>query len=241
MGVAIYSEIAKAIRTGSIPAGELLPTEAELCEAFDASRSVVREALILLEEDGLVRTRRGVGRFASEPAPPTGLERLRPPEVLLAGEGGAVTVTRRRSEEEATTDFTETWLGRADNVTFWESLLEQDGAPFCIAQEWSRPKVELEQQQPALAAAIAAGGAGESMLSVIDRVFGGRLGPATCAVQVSNAGSPRGRLLGLNARAPVLVLTQEVALDGSPLYLAKFIARPDAVHLSISQTSRKGR
>jgi DNA-binding transcriptional MocR family regulator len=35
------------------------------------SRTVVREALMLLEEGGLIRARRGVGRFVADTLPPS--------------------------------------------------------------------------------------------------------------------------------------------------------------------------
>lgn len=44
-----------------------LPSEAELCEGFGVSRTVIRQALQELESDGLVRRRKGVGSFVAEP------------------------------------------------------------------------------------------------------------------------------------------------------------------------------
>lgn len=43
--------------------GDQLPTEAEVGALFGVSRSTVREALQLLERDGLIRTEHGRGRF----------------------------------------------------------------------------------------------------------------------------------------------------------------------------------
>jgi GntR family transcriptional regulator len=48
--------------------GDRLPSEAELTEAFDISRPMLREALRLLEQEGLVRTEHGRGRFLSAAA-----------------------------------------------------------------------------------------------------------------------------------------------------------------------------
>ena len=49
--VAAYSRIAEAIRTKLLQPGSLLPTETELGVMMDVSRTVIREALMLLEED----------------------------------------------------------------------------------------------------------------------------------------------------------------------------------------------
>src|SRR6266511_3332480 len=56
-------ELRQAIVGGTFRPGSQLPTEAELCEMLGVSRTVVREALRILEDDGLVARRHGVGTF----------------------------------------------------------------------------------------------------------------------------------------------------------------------------------
>jgi GntR family transcriptional regulator len=56
-------ELRQAITGGTFRPGSQLPTEAELCEMLGVSRTVVREALRMLEDDGLVARRHGVGTF----------------------------------------------------------------------------------------------------------------------------------------------------------------------------------
>src|SRR6266498_4166921 len=58
-----HQELRKAILGGTFRPGSQLPTEAELCEMLGVSRTVVREALRVLEDDGLVARRHGVGTF----------------------------------------------------------------------------------------------------------------------------------------------------------------------------------
>lgn len=57
--------IASALRTQidgrEILPGDMLPSEGALCESFDVSRSVVRQALATLEREGLVKKSRGRG------------------------------------------------------------------------------------------------------------------------------------------------------------------------------------
>lgn len=56
----------------------MLPSEADLCQRFDVSRSTIREALSRLEQRGVVTRRHGVGTFINQQRPllETGLERL---------------------------------------------------------------------------------------------------------------------------------------------------------------------
>ena len=62
----IASHIGKEIAVGRITAGEKLPTEHILAKTFGVSRSVVREAIAQLRNEGLVETRQGVGAFVME-------------------------------------------------------------------------------------------------------------------------------------------------------------------------------
>lgn len=59
-------ELRQAIDRGTFRPGAQLPTEAELCHMLGVSRTVVREALRALEEDGLVSRRHGVGTFVRD-------------------------------------------------------------------------------------------------------------------------------------------------------------------------------
>jgi DNA-binding GntR family transcriptional regulator len=59
-------ELRQAIAKGTFRPGTQLPTEAELCQMLGVSRTVVREALRVLEEDGLVARRHGVGTFVRD-------------------------------------------------------------------------------------------------------------------------------------------------------------------------------
>jgi GntR family transcriptional regulator len=59
-------ELLQAIMTGMYAPGSQLPTEAELGELLGVSRTVVREALRALEDDGLIDRRHGVGTFVRE-------------------------------------------------------------------------------------------------------------------------------------------------------------------------------
>ena len=59
LSIQIAQAIRDAIVSGALPVDERLPSEAELTEQFDVSRSTVREALKRLGAQALIRTQRG--------------------------------------------------------------------------------------------------------------------------------------------------------------------------------------
>ncbi|MGE5541929.1 MAG: GntR family transcriptional regulator, partial [Bacillota bacterium] len=63
----LYLEAAEHIRQrivrGVYGRGERLPSETELSAELSVSRSTLREALRLLEDEGLIMSRRGAGSF----------------------------------------------------------------------------------------------------------------------------------------------------------------------------------
>ncbi|MEO3858471.1 GntR family transcriptional regulator [Acrocarpospora sp. B8E8] len=238
--VAVYSEVAGAIRGGVLGPGQLLPSEPELSSAFAVSRSVMREALILLEEDGLIRNQRGIGRFVVDVLPAIGLEQLQPIERMLAAPGPAYSVRRRKANLETSTDFTQRGLHVPDDavILMWESLIVDDGVPLALAQEWVQGEDRLAASHPGLKVELEERHADPvSMLAVLSDRFGAALGPGSCEVSVSTAGSERAHALEVASASPVLVLTQRVLLDGSPIYVAKHLIAPEAGHLTVVQTS----
>lgn len=60
--------IQEAIRLGKFPAGSQLPPEMELLQMMGISRTTLREALRILEEQRLIRKSRGRGTFVMERA-----------------------------------------------------------------------------------------------------------------------------------------------------------------------------
>jgi DNA-binding FadR family transcriptional regulator len=58
---ALAGELVQRIVRGQYPPGTAIPSEPALCETYAVSRTVVREAVKVLQEKGLVQVRRGSG------------------------------------------------------------------------------------------------------------------------------------------------------------------------------------
>lgn len=65
---AVIEHITSQIKDQALLAGEKLPTESEIMQIYDVSRTVVREAISHLKAAGLVETRHGIGTFVLPPS-----------------------------------------------------------------------------------------------------------------------------------------------------------------------------
>ena len=65
----VRHRIASLIEEGSFPPGDRLPVEPVLAEQLGVSRGTLREALRLLQEDGYIERRVGVGTFVRKSRP----------------------------------------------------------------------------------------------------------------------------------------------------------------------------
>src|SRR5688572_948650 len=68
LAAAVTVEVVERIVRGLHPSGSPLPPEPVLCATFSVSRTVVREAVKILQEKGLVQVRQGSGTTVTVPA-----------------------------------------------------------------------------------------------------------------------------------------------------------------------------
>jgi DNA-binding FadR family transcriptional regulator len=110
LGDRLYGQILEQIVSGTLRPGDKLPSENQLCGLFNVSRPVVRQALVRLQADGLVITRKGLGTVVQN-APPEGLTRFSQPSdvahmlrclelrLALEGQAAAWAATRHTAAE----------------------------------------------------------------------------------------------------------------------------------------------
>lgn len=143
----VYSKLRAQIDSGEYPPGSMLPTEHALLEAFNASRAPIRQALGLLENEGLIKRCPGKGTFVTEP-----------PEGLLlwfnfspfrksfskdwdAIRSKAVTVDMRRPPEEVR-DFL--LLGGKEKAIYLERIRYVGDRPVIFHQHYIQPFLDFK-------------------------------------------------------------------------------------------------
>src|SRR5688500_3121142 len=101
---AVAAELVDRIVRGVHAPGTPLPPEPALCETFSVSRTVVREAVKMLQEKGLVHVRQGSGTTVTPPMSWNMLDELVLKATIAQDEGldilDDVVVTRRLLESD---------------------------------------------------------------------------------------------------------------------------------------------
>jgi GntR family transcriptional regulator len=241
--VEVYDRIASAIRAGSLPPESLLPAESELGEAMQVSRTVVREALLLLEEDGLLRSRRGIGRVVSAARPAAGFERLRPIEQILSDRFRDLSVSRTEvtlQRESASFIAEGLRIPSASASLFIESVLSSDGDPIALVQEHLPAGEDLRSFGTHVQRLVENIDPERTCLGSLATELGPTLGAGRSELTAGTPGAARAKLLNIRPTSPVLIVTQTVHLGPRPLYLSKVILRPEAGPLEISHSAGRG-
>ena len=126
-----YQEVGAMIRDLIIKTpynpGERLPPEREIAEMLDVTRTVVREALIMLEIKGLVEVRRGAGIYVLDSS---GSHNTDSPDANVCNDAGPFELLQARQLLESNiAEFAALQATREDIVKMRQALqLEEPGS-----------------------------------------------------------------------------------------------------------------
>ena len=232
MAEQVRDAVSDYIREHGLKAGDRIPTEAELCAAFGVSRPSVREALRLLEQEGLVITEHGRGRFVTAVA---SLNIARPITVFesistMLAALGYVPETRVLSVRTilASTDpQAEAALGLLPGAEILVlERLRQDEEQVLV---YSIDVVPLVLLGATPAAGVLAGSVNEFLARVGQR-------PVMSRANVAAAFLPDGVLTGPESREPWL-LVSEICLSetGTPVLYARDYHRGSLISFNFSR------
>jgi GntR family phosphonate transport system transcriptional regulator len=141
-GVALWRQVAdgieRGIADGRFAAGERLPGETEIAEAYRVNRHTVRRALATLAERGLVRAERGSGTYVEAPRLAYPLRsRTRFSEIVGADGREPDGQLINASEEPASRELARLLrLKTGALLTRIEALRLADRTPICVGTIW---------------------------------------------------------------------------------------------------------
>ena len=136
----IAENLQDRIERGEFSGNRLLPSEADLCARYDASRVTVRKALETLRTAGLIDARQGFGWFVASDPFRQSLGRLGTIEAQLAESGIEATREVLDFGFVKASAYARDVLG-ADTVLRVRRLNRADGEPFAIVTVWVPEKL----------------------------------------------------------------------------------------------------
>ena len=235
----IYRQIAEAVgallASGVLPPGYVLPPERVLCAQFGISRMTLRQAMSLLDREGLVNSRRGVGtvvthsRLRKQQA-----EALSFSEEIRArgGRPGSRLISLELAiPTPSVRDFFE--LHEQQKVYEVQRVRLKDGEP--LALEFARLP---ERLCPGLERFD---WARSSLYETLERSYGIRIETWDEEISAEIPNSEQRKLLCLPARTAVLVVNRKAYMeDGRPVELTRSFYRGDR-YSAISHSVRKSK
>jgi GntR family transcriptional regulator len=203
----------RAMAEGRVTVGEQLPSEAQLCEDYGVSRTVVRQALAELANEGVIVRHKGKGSFV---APPKVDEHLAQSLTGLAEEVSArgrrltndVLAFERASPPAHIAEVLE--LAPGQDVIHLERLRSIDGERWNVTSTYlpldlCAPLLEYDMRERSLYATL------EDELGLV-------LDHGRRTIEAAVAGEEHARLLGIPPGSPVLLLRSIAYLaDGRPI------------------------
>jgi GntR family transcriptional regulator len=213
----------QAVTSGALDVGAQLPTEAWLCERYEVSRTVVRQALSDLEREGLVSRMKGKGTFVSGPKLSEHLiQSLTSLHEDLAARGERLETRVLRLEVQPVSPHVAELLRlpESERIILLERLRLLHGEPLVVTTahmpySLCAPILGLDMSQ-------------RSLFETYERELGFRLHRGTRAVEARVAGSETAHQLGIQEGSPVLVFSGVTFIeDGRPIEYFVGIHRGD--------------
>ncbi len=232
----LRDRIWQAVQAGDYRAGEKLPSEGELAAQFGVSRTTVREALKVLEEERVILCRHGVGRFlASDPSDVLTEEITRLKSVTeLVRSLGIVPTTRVLSMHEEVADATvckRLELEPQSTVVVLERVRGARREPLIYSIDIFPRRLVVGE----LRAKDMAG----SLITIMEEQWGLRLAYSKAVITAALLDRERSEAVG--APPDVLwVMLEQVAYDpqGRPILYSKDYHRADKIQFRVLRRRR---
>lgn len=217
----IYQHYVKIIESGELSDGQRLPTEEELCQLFDASRTTVRNALKELAYRGYIVKKHSRGSFVRSGGASMSLDSLQGFTDEMARRGLRSGSKLLRAEMESADILVSTRLNIAElsKVFVIERLRTVEDKPMAIEKAYL-PFFRC----PDLLRHDLTG----SLYRILEREYSLRPQQANQALEAALAESEEAKLLGISPKSPVLRIDRTTYLaDTTPFEYCSSVYRGD--------------
>lgn len=228
--VPLYAQLAELLRgriaRGGWAEGERLPSLDALTREFAVARVTVRQAIAMLEQDGVLAARQGRGTFVT--ALPAGGRRLAVQTTLrdfVSMVHGLKPTLLTLEEGKAAPRLTERDGLPAPNYVYMRRLHRQGDLPYCLVAIHLDARVFRKAPKRFR---------NEVVVPVLISLPGVTIGSARQTLTIGTADAEAARLLELKLNAPVAHVRRVFqGADGTVIYLGEVIYRGDAIEFDM--------
>lgn len=184
--------------------GKRLPSETEFAQAMGISRNTVREAIRVLEQEGVVYSRHGVGTFVINKSSQfnSNITVFNSISAIIRSHGykpgTSSVITRSIQADEALAAKLEIQTG--DDVLFVERVRTADGVPVILVRDYL-------PQLPGMREKYSDGGV-ESILEFLNKHYQIEIAYVNCAIQAAISDGEIGGKLELREPTALIALSQ---------------------------------
>lgn len=223
------------ITARGLEAGDRIPTERELCDTYDVSRTVVRQTLLELEHEGVISREKGRGTFLADRRSSAGFggALVGTFEDIQSEEGHQHSRVARRGIVPAPQRIADDLgLDEGTEVVEIERIREVDGVPWAF----TRTHLPLDVGRPLLDVPLE----DVSLFGVLERDFGVKFDRARRSFVAEQASQQVADALGVSVGAPILVM-RSVSFDDAGRAVERFAGfhRGDLSRLDVEVQHRQ--
>ncbi|MBL1213023.1 MAG: GntR family transcriptional regulator [Ignavibacteriae bacterium] len=224
----IFQDIYNKIDEGDFKNGDQLPSEAELCKAYNVSRGTLREGLKLLFQYGLLVREQGRGTFVTVHKIGQDVNQLMGFTSLMQSHNKKASGKILETHTKLPNPIVKQLMQLDDNeeVVRIIRLRYGDDKPLIIERSYFTERLFKPLQEYDLEK--------ESIYELLYKHTNQRLGKAKQSIEAAVATPTEAELFNINVGAPLLLMTRLIMLrDGTPFEYSKDIYRADKLKFTI--------
>ncbi len=239
-GIPLYYQIEtilrKKILSGELPPLSLLPSEEALAEEYGVSRITVRQALTLLEQDGLLLRHRGKGTFVSEKARSVQPQKLTGfiEDLIMMGVKTKTKVLELGLIEAPENIRVQLKLDPSSQVFQVKKIREVDKSPFSYVLNYFPPDIGKGIRKDDLIAKPA--------LTILEEDLGIKVSGAIQTIEATVADAEVATLLGARVGEPLLKAERAVFdMSKRPVEYVSVLYRSDKYYFTVELKRRRSK
>jgi GntR family transcriptional regulator len=231
--IPLYAQLAELLRgriaRGVWAEGDRLPSLGALTQEFEVARVTVRQAITMLEREGILAARQGRGTFVTRRP---GAERRLPVQSTLADLVAMLQGSKPQllniEERKAVPRLMEQDGKPAPHYVYMRRVHLRDEVPYCVIDIYLDERIFRKAPKRFRQ---------EVMIPILTTLPGVRIAKAHQTLTIGTADAETARHLGIAVNAPVAEVRRVFrAPDGTVIYLGEVTYRGDLIQLEMDLT-----